>query len=155
MPGSTQLSKSRFDLVQMLLPVAGAHRVERTGVIQARKNFIRQRGHELIGLFRNADRELSQSPWSDSKDQRSRCVVDPVNIRGLVLGCRDLLATLELRGEVKRAAVPERDVAQHSSRAPVFVDHSAELPVAQTRNQCPHARQLSRVRRHEGAIHDG
>ena len=38
----------------MLAAVGGAHRVERAGLIQARKKFIRQRGHELVGIFRNA-----------------------------------------------------------------------------------------------------
>ena len=56
--GSSPWSKSRLDLIQMLAPVVGAHRVERAGLIQARKKFIRQRGHERVGLFRNAHRQL-------------------------------------------------------------------------------------------------
>src|SRR5207302_6962340 len=42
----------------------------------------------------------------------------------------------------------------HACHAPVLVDHDAELPVAQTRHQRPHPRELACVRRHEGAIQD-
>src|ERR1700736_5333762 len=108
--GSSPWSNSRLDLVQMLAPVVGAHGVKRAGLIQARKKFIRQRGHELVGLFRNAHRQLGQSAWSNRVDQRTRGVVDPVHVLGLVLGRRERLAALELAGEEERAAVPEGDV---------------------------------------------
>jgi leucine-zipper of insertion element IS481 len=39
--GSSPWSNSRLDLIQMLASVIGPHRVERAGLIQARKKFIR------------------------------------------------------------------------------------------------------------------
>src|SRR4029077_20313516 len=69
---SSPWSNSRLDLVQMLAPVVGAHGVERAGHIQARKKVIRKRGHELVGLFRNAHRQLGQGAWSNRVDQWTR-----------------------------------------------------------------------------------
>jgi hypothetical protein len=45
-------------------------------------------------------------------------------------------------------------MTKHTGHAPILVDHLAELPVAQTRNQRPHPLELTRIRRNEGAIHN-
>src|SRR5258706_2667559 len=42
--GSSPWSNSRLDLVQMLAPVAGPHRVERARIIKPREQRIRERG---------------------------------------------------------------------------------------------------------------
>src|SRR5438105_3204108 len=152
--GSSPWSNRRLDLVQVLAAVVGPHGVERAGLIQARENLIRQRRQELVGLLRNAHRQLGQSAWRNRMDKRTRGVVDPVHVLGLVFGRPDRLAALQLAGEVERTAVPERDVAEHAGHAPVLVDHGAELPVAQTRHHRPHPHELACIRRHEGAIHD-
>src|SRR6266550_2807196 len=152
--GSSPWSNSRLDLVQVLAPVVGPHRVERAGLIQAREHLIRQRRHELVGFLRDAHRQLGQSAWRNRVDQRTRGVVDPVHVLGVVFGRRERLAALQLAGQVERTAVPERDVAEHAGHAPVLVDHGAELLVAQTRHDRPHPSELACVRRHEGAIHD-
>src|SRR3984893_16685604 len=105
----------------MLGPVVGARRVERAGLIQARKKFIRQRGYELVGLFRNAYRQLGQSAWRNRVDERTRGVVDPVHVFGLVLGRRHQLAALELAGEVERAAFLELKRPPPRSHVPPLV----------------------------------
>src|SRR5579859_2327387 len=153
-PRSSPWSNRWFNLVQMLAPMAGPHRVERAVFIQASKEVIRQRGHELVGLARNPHRQVGQVAWCNRVDKRTRGVVDPIHVLGLVVGRREWLAALELAGEIECPAVPERDVAQHSRDAPVPVDHRTELLIAQTRNQRPHPRELALVCRHEGAIHD-
>src|SRR5690242_4136859 len=66
--GSSPWSNRRLDLIQVLAPVVGADWVERAGFIQALQKFIRQRGHELISLLRNAHRQLRKSAWSDRVD---------------------------------------------------------------------------------------
>src|SRR5450759_1195163 len=152
--GSSPWSNSRLDLVQVLAPVVGAHLVERTRFIKPGEQLVLQRRDELVGLLRDAHRQLGHSARRNRVDQRTRGVVDPVHVPGLVLGRRERLAAMQLAGEVERQAVPERDVAKHTGHAPVLVDHLAELPVAQTRNQRPHPLELTRIRRNEGAIHD-
>src|SRR5437868_8216512 len=143
--GSNPWSNSRLDLVQVLAPVVGPHWVERAGLIQAREHLIWQRRHELVGLLCNFHRQFGDSAWRNRVDQRTRRVVDPVHILGLVFGRRERLAAQQLAGEVERTAVPERDVAEHAGHAPVLVDHGTKLAVAQTRRHRPHPRELARV----------
>src|SRR5260370_15607309 len=116
----------------MLAPVVGPRGVERAGLIQGRKEFIRQRRHELVRLFGDAHRKLGQSAWIYRVDQRTRGVVDPVDVLGLVLERRQRLAALERACEVESTAVPEPRVAPDSSPTPTLVPHQSQPPGRQT-----------------------
>src|SRR5260370_14803740 len=100
----------------MLAPVVGPRGVERAGLIQGRKEFIRQRRHGLVRLFGDAHRKLGQSAWIYRVDQPSRGVVGPVDVLRLVLERRQRRASPERGRALEVPAVPARSLVQAARR---------------------------------------
>src|SRR6202521_1295067 len=128
---SVPAGKRGLDLVQVLTAMVGANRIQRAVVVYLRNELGGQRRDELVRLLGDAQGDLGRLARGDRVNERSGGIVDPVHALRLGIGWGEGPVAVQLSSEEQRAAIPECHVPQHARDSPVFVDHRAEVLVAQ------------------------
>src|SRR5450759_446294 len=128
---SVPAGKGGLDFVQVLTAMVGANGIQWAVGVDLRNELGGQRRDELVRLLGDAQGDLGRLARRDGVDERAGRIVDPVHALRLGIGWREGPVALQLSSEKQRAAIPECHVPQHASDGPVFVDHRAEVLVAQ------------------------
>src|SRR3989475_2277589 len=121
-----------LDLVEVLLAVRGAERVDRAARRGIRgQELVLQPGHPRVGCLGGGDGQPSGRTWRQREQHRFAGVVDPVHVV-VSNGAGDLRGsgTLPRIDQDDDPLIPERQVSQHSGDRPARWHRGLELFVA-------------------------